>query len=232
MISQRQVAYKVWIGDLLKSKMVVTTGEMEPNYFGLYDKQVSRVNIIGFVVNKNEMENGFSLDVDDGTGQISLRAWQDDLKILEGFNIGDLVLVMGRPREFSSTVYIVPEIVKKLDNYAWMKFRKLELEKLHGLPLAKEDKVEEVVSTEASPAVEEPIVAPIEEEVVESTPDLESTGKVISLIEKGDVGEGVDVKMIVDESGLSEAVVSAVVSELLKSGEVFEIKPGRMRVLP
>ena len=37
MISHRQVAYKVWIGDLLKSKMVVTTGEMEPNYFSLYD---------------------------------------------------------------------------------------------------------------------------------------------------------------------------------------------------
>jgi uncharacterized protein len=228
MISHRQVAYKVWIGDLLKSKMVVTTGEMEPNYFSLYDKQVSRVNVVAFVVNKNEMENGVSLDVDDGTGQISLRAWQDDLKILEGFGIGDLVLIMGRPREFSSTIYIVPEIVRKLDNYAWIKFRKLELEKLYGLPLAKEEK--EVVSEETKEVVEEQV--PIEEEVIEATPDLESTGKVISLIEKLDVGEGVDVKMMVDESDLSEAVVSSVVSELLKSGEVFEIKPGRMRVLP
>lgn len=212
----RGIAYKVWVGDLLGAEFVRTTGEMEPNYFKIRDLQVSRVNLIGVVVEKIEGESSIFLSLDDGSGTISLRVWKEDRYILEGWEIGDLVIVIGKAREFNNSAYVLPEVVRKLDSYDWFKLRKIELEKEFG----------KAVKSDVD------ISVPVVEESVVEVASNEDRGVVLSLIESLDVGEGVDVNMVVSDSNLSEEKVKIIVSSLLKEGEVFELKPGRMRVLP
>ena len=52
----RQVAYKVYISDILNNAYVVQQGEWEPNYVDIAGKKVSRVNIIANVVDKQDTE--------------------------------------------------------------------------------------------------------------------------------------------------------------------------------
>src|SRR3989338_7071107 len=122
---KRQVAYKVRIKDLADGRYVKEEGEWTPNYVLVGETQVSRVNLIATVVSASKDSN--SLIIDDGSGKISLRAFNDN-KILGNIDIGDIVLVIARPREFSQEKYLVPEIIKKIENHKWLRVRKLELD--------------------------------------------------------------------------------------------------------
>ena len=132
----RQTAYKAWISDLINNEYVIQNGEWEPNYVKIRDKQVTRVNVIAIVVDKYDNEDGTysSLTIDDSSDNITLRTWKEDIKILKEINIGDIVLVIGKIREYEGSRYIVPEIVKQIDNPKWVELRKLELRKEYGEP--------------------------------------------------------------------------------------------------
>ena len=85
----RLTAYKVWVSDLVTSPYIKMSGEFESNYVEVKEKQVSRVNIIGTIVNKLESgdKNYTSLVLDDGSEQIRIKAWREDVKIIERFRI-------------------------------------------------------------------------------------------------------------------------------------------------
>jgi hypothetical protein len=143
--------------------------------------------------------------IDDGSANISLRLFEEN-KLFESVNIGDSVLVIGRPREFGTERYIVPEIIKKIEDANWIKLRKLELG-------SKEIKVEEK-KIEVYDTVEE---------VVEEDPDI------ISLIKKLDKGDGADFNDIVEKCGKEDG--EKIINNMIKMGELFEIKPGKIKVL-
>src|SRR3989338_7833171 len=131
-IQQRNTAYKVWIANLLKGSYVKGLGEFESGYVEVKNNRVSRVNLVGSVIDRFEGNNFLSLSLDDGSGVIALRSWNEDVNIFSGVEIGDLILVIGKLKEYSGRAYITPEIVKKLDNPLWLKVRKLELTKMYG----------------------------------------------------------------------------------------------------
>lgn len=199
---KRQVAFKVRISDILNS--VFMKDEMSAGFIKINDVTVSRVNLIATVVYKAEDQSANSVMIDDGTGKIILKSFEAFLPFSK-VDVGDIVLAIGKIREFNNEKYIIPEILKKLDNNSWINVRKLELK----------DSI--VIEQKESPL----------EEVVEILPN--SSENIYSLIKKIDSGEGADIDEIIKQSGLADA--ESIISRLLENGDIFEIKPGRVKVL-
>ena len=125
---QRKTAHKLWISNIVNSPYTKSTGEFEPNYITLDNKQISRVNIIASVIETfmSEDEKFSSIVIDDGSATIKLQAFKEDTKLLKDFEMGDLIMAIGKVREFNNEKYILAEIVKTL-NPTWGKIRRLEL---------------------------------------------------------------------------------------------------------
>ena len=201
-LQKRQTAYKIRVKDILDSKYVKTSG-MEPNYLKIGSKQISRANILGVVVEKSDMDNYKAITIDDGSGRISARIFDDKI-FLSNVEVGDVVNLIGRPREFSSEKYMIIEAIKKTD-HAWAMVRSLELQKNDN-----DSKKSEVIQDK-------------EEKV-----DLSPKNKIILAIKELDNGDGVLI-----ESVLSKNVDGAekIIDTLLKEGGIFEVKPGKLKVL-
>ena len=220
---RRQVACITTIAKLLTGKYVKEEG-WKPNYI-LTDGnlKISRVNLLGIVVNTREAESSFqSIMLDDTTAMINVREFEDT-NILNNLNPGDKIMVIGRPREFNNNKYIIPEIVKKIDNDKWFELRKLhiKLEELRNRP-ATETSTKKTEETKDGEVVQE------DEMIVDSEP-LNVQDKIIETIRKLDNGAGIDIDKIVEE--VKEDNTETIISNLLKQGEIFELKPGKIKVL-
>src|SRR3990167_4730056 len=111
---KRQVAYKVRIDDINNS--VFSKDDSLAGYIRLNGLAVSRANMIAFVVYKNESGSNFeSIMVDDGSGKISLRSFENKV-IFSPLEVGDVVNIIGKIREYNNEKYIIVESVKKLNN--------------------------------------------------------------------------------------------------------------------
>ncbi|MDD5133346.1 MAG: OB-fold nucleic acid binding domain-containing protein [Candidatus Nanoarchaeia archaeon] len=114
----RQVAYKVWIRDLVNCPYYL--GELESSYSLINNKRVSRAHVVATVIQKFESENKeyLTMTIDDGSGDIRIKTWKEDIKLISTLQVGDLVLVIGKVKKYNDEIYLVPEIVKKVDpNY-------------------------------------------------------------------------------------------------------------------
>ena len=126
---KRNVAYKLRIGDLLVGKPI-SEGE-KFIFLELGDKRIVRVNIIGNVIERydSDGERKYSfLTIDDGSGQIKLKSFGDDIDKLENLSQGQTILIIGVLRYFNNEVYISPEIVR-IQDPKYLLVRKIELEK-------------------------------------------------------------------------------------------------------
>ena len=160
---KRATAYKLWIKDIVSSRFITPETAEESPYLEVKTLKVSRVNIIAttVLIYKSEDGNYSNLTLDDGSGEaIRIKAWREDTKLLEKVKVGDLVNVIGRVRMFNNEVYILPEIVKLLDDASWGKLRRLELIKLHGEPAAIKSvkPQEEIIHKIEIPKVKEVII--------------------------------------------------------------------------
>jgi RPA family protein len=224
-IQQRNTAYKVWIASLLKASYVKGLGEFESGFVEVKDNKVSRVNLVGSIIDRFEGNNYLSINLDDGSGIISLRSWSNDAILFANLEIGDLVLVIGKIKEYNGRVYVAPEIVKKLDNPLWLKVRKLELLKEFG-EVERVDVQFEKQTT--SVQQEEPTMHVVEEKMGSSSTN--SREVVLSLIENFDNGMGADIDLVLEKSGLGENGRKLIL-DLIKAGEVFELQVGKLRVM-
>ena len=128
---KRNIAYKMRIGDIVKSKPVVNEGRLL--FLELGDKKIVRVNLIANVIDKyiQDGEKKYaSLTIDDASGQIKLKAFGDDILALKDLTQGDTLQIIGIVREYNSELYITPEIAKKVDP-KWLLVRKLEIQNEH-----------------------------------------------------------------------------------------------------
>lgn len=203
---KRQIAYKVKISDILNGTYIREEG-WTPNYIKTADgRQLSRINIFGTVLAIEEDINFQSVIIDDGSGRIPIRTFEKQTPL--NLEIGDIVLVIGRPREYAAQRYILLEITKKIKNPQWLKLRGLELETTpkQTKPKQEEKKQEKVVT---------------EEIIIDSTSD-----KVLEFIKTNDKGDGIPYEKI-----LNIAKDEKLIDGLLKQGEIFEIKPGYLKIL-
>jgi RPA family protein len=219
----RQVAYKVQISDINNGSYVKEEG-WQPNYVmtkaGL---KVSRANIIATVVSMEPGTPSNILILDDGTGTMGVRAF-GEVANLQSVEIGDIVNIIGKPREFGGEKYLVPEIIRKVKDERWVKLRQKEtsMPSMHNQNVDASQKSENKMTTPASGSVEEEVV---EKNILPENPFQ----KIYRLIKELDTGDGADTNELVKASGLHNA--DELVKELLKEGEIFEIKRGRLKIL-
>lgn len=200
---KRQVAHKVNVSGILNAGFA--KDEVSAGYIKLGDVNVSRVNVLATVVHKSEGAYANAV-VDDGTGKISLRTF-DNSGIFSKADVGDFVLIIGRIREFNNEKYIIPEILKKI-NIEWVNVRKLELKNSGLVEENAENKISDVHADEKAAGID---------------------GEVYLLIKRLDSGEGVPVDELIKSSNNTKA--EAIINKLMESGDIFEIKPGRLKVL-
>lgn len=198
----RQVAKHVYIKEIIEGTYEEKEG-WEPNILHTGRGTVSRVNLIGTVI-----EMGGQKALDDGTGQITLRAF-DEVPGLKDARSGQVSLVIGRPRKYQDSLYLIPEVVRKVDP-KWAQIRKHEL----GVPC-------EPSFVNISPKTDEPSEKPVFDNNAEH---------VIAIIAGLDEGDGAPMDQIIEESELGEQAES-IVEQLLLDGEIFEIRPGVVKVL-
>jgi hypothetical protein len=122
-------AYKVKAEDIV-------FGRCETDQSGLslvtpWGVRVRKVRILGTIVQKYVKEDGtYSfVNVDDGTGVVRVKAWRDDVRMLQPLGEGDIVDVIGRIRlnERDGEVYIVPDLILKVEDPNVELLRELEI---------------------------------------------------------------------------------------------------------
>lgn len=201
---KRHIAYKFRIGDLLIGKPVMDGDRF--SFLELGDKKIVRVNVIGNIVDKYESEGDkkyIFFTLDDGSGQIKLKSFGDDVDKFKEVSQGQTVLVIGVLRNFNNETYISPEIIKEQDP-KYLLVRKMEIEK------------EKSKNTE--PLGKEQIIA-VKDKILEEIKKAEDEG-------------GLDMdKMIMDLRDISPEIINQEIKKLLEEGIIFEPRPGRVRWL-
>ncbi|MCB9358534.1 hypothetical protein H6503_01260 [Candidatus Woesearchaeota archaeon] len=208
--AERQTAKIVSIKEISTGKYLKQEG-WEPNYIlTRSNEKVSRANVIGVVV--TVPENSSSAFIDDGTGKIELRSF-DGGPNFSNITIGDILIVIGRPREYNNEIYINAEVIRKIENKGWLEFRKKEiaLKNLHaGEDIEQEN--EQVKDENVEP---------------QKIEEIDLIDSLLMKIKELDKGEGCNI----EELGETFENADDIVSQLLLRGEIFEIAPGRVKVL-
>jgi len=204
---KRNIAYKLKIGDLLIGKPIFDSETDRFSFIELGDKKIIRVNIIGNIVDRYESEGEkkyLFFTLDDGSGQIKLRIFGDDVDKFMGVRQGQTIIVIGNLRNFNNETYILPEIIKEQDT-RYLLIRKLEFEKIRS---------------ENSPRIEDKkqIIA-IKDQILE---------KIKSSEEKG--GLEMD-RLILELRNVSSEIINQEIRKMLEEGIIFEPRPGVVRWL-
>ncbi len=209
---KRQIAFKTSIEQLLKGQFVKKTG-WESSFVMTEYGDFSRINIIAAVVAKQD--NGQGITVDDGTGQISGRFFEETNQ-LQSINVGDIILVIAKPREYNEQLYLTLEIVKKIQQPGWIKYRKKELTLIKKI---------RTINQETSAAPSKPKDAPI----VESTSTLSSKERILQTIQQLDTGSGASIDDVI--MTVKTANTELMIQDMIMKGELFEVRPGRLKIL-
>lgn len=201
---KRNVAYKLKIGDVLLGKPVMNGEKF--SFLELGDKKIVRVNIIGNIVDKYESEGErkyIFFKMDDGSGQISLKVFGEDIAKFKDITQGLTVLVIGVLRHWNNETYIQPEIIKEEDT-KYLLVRKLELDRSP--------------SPKASPIEKSKIVA-IKDSIIDIIKEAEESGG----IEKD--------QLIMKLNDVSPDIINQEIKKFLEEGIIFEPRPGKVRYL-
>jgi RPA family protein len=255
---QRNIAIKLLIQDI-NNGTYHKEKEDEPNYLSTINGQsIYRVNLMGIVVYKEITGSITSFLIDDGSGQIHSRFFEENER-LDKIEVGKTVIIIGKVREYNEQKYISPEIFKEIDP-EWLKFRAKELNFIKDKQIInKEENLnynennnkndmndnlinnsdnknidnskEELTSSNSQEQIKKEIVVEdvfVEDNVIENNAIL-PTEKILHLIKKLDQGEGVEIEEIIEKSTVKDTEV--IINRLVENGEVFQNLPGKVKVL-
>jgi RPA family protein len=201
---KRNIAYKIRIGDILFGKPINDNDKF--SFLELGNKKIVRVNLIGNIIDKydSEGERKYSFfTLDDGSGQIKLKCFGEDVDKFKNFIQGQTVLVIGFLRQFNNEIYITPEIIKE-QNPKYLLIRKLELEK------EQKKEIENIPKSQV----------------------IAIKDKILDLIKGAESENGIDLEEIILKlKETPSEIINQEVKSLLEEGIIFEPRPGRLRWL-
>jgi len=201
---KRNIAYKYRIGELLLGKPIFDQERF--SFLELGDKKIVRVNIIGNVVEKfesNKESKYLFLTIDDGSGQIRIKIFGEDVEKYKDFSQGRTMVVIGVLRNWNEETYITPEIIKEMDQ-RYLLIRKLEIEKERA---------------QTAPSIGKKEITALKDRLLEQIKKTDSEG-------------GIDKEKIkINFSGISPEILEQEIQKLLEEGIIFEPRPGKLRYL-
>jgi RecG-like helicase len=142
--------------------------------------------------------------LDDGSGQIKLKSFGDDVDKFKAITHGQTTTVIGVLRHFNNETYIAPEIIKEMEP-KYLLVRKLELEKTRSESTPPPENKEEVIA--------------IKDKLIDKIKNSEEEG-------------GIEIdKIIMELRETSPEIINQEVQKLISEGIVFEPRPGKLRYL-
>ncbi len=239
MDTRRLTAKKVSISEVMKGKYVKKTGFESSYVLSNLARRLSRVRILGLVVDKFTSSDGkyATLTLDDSSDTIRCKSFVN-VKIFDKLKAGDLVDVIGKIREYNEEIYVMPEIVRKITDSNFETLRTLELEKINRDQKKKMIKIEELKKNLSGDDLKKTAKEFMSDEDIEPILELENNGQekttnvrttLLKIIRSSE--EGIDYKELIQKSGLSEVKVDQTVQELLEDGTCYEPKPGKIKKL-
>lgn len=202
---KRNTAYKYRISELLIAKPIFDNDKFL--FLELANKNISRVNLIGNIVDKYDSEGEkkyIFFTLDDGSGQIKIKSFGEDSIKFKSLSQGQTVCVIGVTRNWNNETYIQPEAINEVDT-KYLLIRKLELEKERKLNSKPIETKEEIIA--------------IKDQILES-------------IKKSEEDGGIDSdKIIMKFVNISPDIINEEIKKLLEEGIIFEPRPGRLRYL-
>lgn len=234
---KRQTAYLCTAAQITQGSYIRREG-WEPSYQEIDGKMYSRVRLAGVIVEVTPTQ----LVIDDSTGTVPLRVFDGRLPQV---TIGDVAIVIGRPRSFNEETFVLAEVVKKLADLSWVEYYKQNLQKLQSyVPVAPQTSVssdkpfvdeQRLESSSSSTSVQEDSfgvrhdkqgvpAAPLED-----APKQNNAQKLIELIRELDPGDGAPVDDVLAQAGFDAA--EAKLQFLISEGEIFELRAGKVKVL-
>jgi RPA family protein len=218
----RHVAIKTTLLNVIKGEYIQESEE-QPNYLLIAGTQkVFRLNIIATILNKERLGSITNLLIDDGTGKISLRIFEENSR-WNLLKIGNPILIIGKLRKYNEEKYISPEIIKKISP-SWLKVRFLELK------LKTPEKNEETNLKKQEDKIKSSKEIPLEK--IESKDNIMMslpTEKMKLLIKELDSGEGVSIEELIEKSPLEDS--EEVIKRMLEVGDIFQNSPGKVKLL-
>ena len=210
---QRMTARKARISELMNGKWVKREG-MEPSFVVTDSgEKISRARILGTVVGSFVAEDGnfASITLDDGTDTIRAKTFKT-AKPLDGFRVGEIVDLIGKVREYNGEVYIIPEVINRVQDPNMELLRRLELvrkaRELKGKPreASGEDEGDSGEGKEDDSELRKEILA-----VIGSDP------------------EGIEYGLILERVKAPETRIESIINEILAEGICYEPTPGRVK---
>ncbi|MEM5810855.1 MAG: OB-fold nucleic acid binding domain-containing protein [Candidatus Aenigmatarchaeota archaeon] len=234
----RLPAKKVRIADLLNGKFFYgSKEEMKPSYvITPFGEKVSRVNLIGTVIDKFLSEDGnYSVvTIDDGTEAIRVKSFEG--LPFERVELGDLVRVIGKLKEYNGELYISHEIVEKINDVNFELLSKVEI--LNNLIKQKKivddikslfnrmDETELKNYARDTYSIDEETLSVI---IENKKKEIDYKPVVLEVIQKLDEGKGVEIKKLFEVLNLPENIVEKTLDELINEGSVYEPTIGFLR---
>ena len=214
---QREVAKKTWICNLIKGTYYKSEG-WTPGYVEFDGDKYTRISVVATAVARFITEDGNygSMTLDDGTETIRLKTFGPDVAKLRSVRVGSVVRCIGKVRSYNDETYIAPEVLRGLEDPNWILLHRAQLGEPRNVPKP----------SEVKPQVSE----------AEATQKLSEEGvslqkKMLSAIRALDKGMGADIDEVIKETGLEEEEAKNVLFGLLKAGDIYEPKKGKLKVL-
>jgi len=246
MQTRRMTAKKASITEICSGNFIKKTGFESSYVLSDMGRRLSRVRIMGLIVDKFVREDGNygSVTVDDGKQTIRCKVFVNT-KMFDNINLGDLVDVFGKVKEYNGEIYVMPEIVRKpepnietlriLELEEEYKIQKENIEKIKKLSTRDVNEIKKILKDQVPEDVIDGIVESscldkTEEvkEVKEEVKTKSSKDVILKIIEESD---GIDYMSIIEKSGLDENKVDQAVQELLEAKICGEPSPGVIKKL-
>ena len=235
---KRATAYKVKIADIIN-------GEYISDDFGSYLKNINlkmtRVRLMGTIIDKRIYEGGENPDftegpgersshafivLDDGSGIIRLKTWKKDIEKLSRVEVGDIVDSVARVREYQDEIYAVPEFVNKIENPNWELLREIDIIKLKEIYLKRPQKSKQISSTPST----ETKIKEKEPAVAKKTDQFDQIKEKI-LDQIGSYKSGLSRDELYDLINVNKLDIDENINELMTDGKIYENPDGKIQMV-
>jgi len=230
MTIKRSTAYRIKLKNIVNSEYEKREG-FNPSVIKYNNLEISRVNIIASVVGKylTDDQNYCAITLDDGSETIRIKNFGAEVNIIKNIDIGDIVRVIGKIKEYNDEKYIVGEMVKKI-NPNWLIVNELQLIS----PSENNDsKISEISNENNSTKIEENNE---KEEIISISSSEENSSinikqEILNYIKNNDSGSGVMMDIVTSTIKEENEKIKDALFELLKVGEIYEPKKGILKIL-
>jgi len=180
---------------------------------------VSRVVLTGLLISWDG-EVGM---LDDGTGQIIFRCpEQHPRSILDSLNIGSILFLTARLRNLGKETYLSVETAHALTDPYWLTYRKFEI------ALFRMNAPTEVSSPTPPPSPAQGNTTQTQEDASQSLQKKHPQDILLDTIRLLDTGDGADIELVMKHMKADD---DEQIQKFIKQGDIYEHKPGKLKIL-